>query len=322
MKIKKCVFFIGCLLLYIPVSAQVSDSLLPAKEKAFYRYIDTTNKELIVQHKEKELVFDKRGLFYFARYVPKDMWQITKSPFQKANLKLLSIAALSTGILLPVDQPAMDGVRKFSKNIHLSDKTSYGVALGAGKVKIIKYPKNINSALYQLGEGGTSMFLAGGLWIYGKLKNDYRAIQTAGDLVETFIIMGVSTQILKRISGRESPFVATQKGGTWRPFPSFNAYQQHTPRYDAFPSGHLATMMATVTVLTSNYPEKKWIKPVGYSIIGLTAWAMMNTEVHWISDYPLALALGYVSGKISTLRHSRAVHQKSVSLRIQQQSAF
>jgi hypothetical protein len=28
--------------------------------------------------------------------------------------------------------------------------------------------------------------------------------------------------------------------------------------------------------------------------LSLTAWGMMNTEVHWISDYPLALALGYV----------------------------
>jgi membrane-associated phospholipid phosphatase len=116
---------------------------------------------------------------------------------------------------------------------------------GWGKIRLLKYPKNVNTALYQIGEGGTSMYLAGGLWIYGKLTHDYRAVQTAGDLAETFIVMGVSTQILKRISGRESPFVATKPGGAWRPLPSFKEYQSHVPHYDAFPSGHLATMMAT-----------------------------------------------------------------------------
>ena len=117
--------------------------------------------------------------------------------------------------------------------------------------------------------------------------------------------MGVTTQILKRISGRESPFKATVPGGKWSPLPSFKNYQTRTSSYDAFPSGHLATMVATVTVLTNDYPEKRWIKPLGISLIGLTSWAMLNTEVHWISDYPLAIAIGYLSGKLTTLRHKR-----------------
>lgn len=147
------------------------------------------------------------------------------------------------------------------------------------------------------------MMLAGGLWIYGKIKKDRRAISTANDLAETFVTMGVTTQIIKRITGRESPFLATQSGGRWTPFPAFADYQRNTSAYDAFPSGHLSTMMATVTVLSYNYPEKKWIKPVGYTLIGLSAWAMMNTEVHWAGDYPLAIAVGYLSGKITTWRH-------------------
>lgn len=49
-------------------------------------------------------------------------------------------------------------------------------------------------------------------------------------------------------------------GGTWRFFPPFKSFQEHTPRYDAFPSGHLATVISTVTVFADNYPEKHWIK--------------------------------------------------------------
>lgn len=294
--------------------AQETDTVPAQPPRAFTKYFDTANKELVIQYRKKEMVFDSRGVFHFVPDLPDDMWQIARSPFQKSNLKCLALVAASTAVLLPLDQLWMDNVRQISRNIGLSDASGYGVAWGIGEAKIIKYPRNLNSALYQLGEGGTSMFLAGGLWVYGKIKKDYRAIQTAGDLAETFIIMGVTTQVLKRISGRESPFVATAKGGVWRPLPSFRKYQENTPRYDAFPSGHLATMMATVTVLSSNYPEKKWIKPVGYSVIGLTAWAMMNTEVHWISDYPLALALGYLSGKISSVRHIKKIVPKEVSL--------
>jgi membrane-associated phospholipid phosphatase len=241
----------------------------------------------------------------FITNVPADLLQIAKSPFKKNNLPGFAVVVASTALLIPFDQRILDGVKRSSDHIHLQPQTDYKILLQVGDTKILKLPKNINTALYQIGEGGTSMLVSGGLYIYGKISKDYRALQTASDLAETFITMGITTQVLKRISGRESPFVRTQPGGAWHPFPSFKEYQQNTPSYDAFPSGHLATMMATVTVLTTNYPEKKWIGILGYSLIGLSGWAMINTEVHWIADYPLALALGYISGKITCLRHKK-----------------
>ena len=124
--------------------------------------------------------------------------------------------------------------------------------------------------------------------------------------------MGVGTQVLKRIAGRQSPSEATSNGGTWHPFPSFQNYQNHTPYYDAFPSGHLATLMSTVTILAENYPEKKWIRPIGYTITGLVAYSMINNNVHWISDYPLAIALGYLCAK-QVVRNNRKVVHPSAS---------
>lgn len=115
--------------------------------------------------------------------------------------------------------------------------------------------------------------------------------------------MGISTQILKRLSGRQTPSRANFAGGRWSAFPSFNNFKNEIDNYDSFPSGHLSTMMATVTVLSKNYPEKKWIKPVGYSLIGLTGFAMMNNKVHWAGDYPLAIALGHVAGSVIVNRH-------------------
>lgn len=239
----------------------------------------------------------------FIKNIPKDIWQIARSPFRKENLVGLSIVVASSALLIWQDQSISNGTKQFAKNINLSPNTSYQVLVKAGDTKIIKIPKNLNTALYQLGEGGTSMMIAGGMFLYGKIKKDNRALQTASDLAETFISMGISTQLLKRSFGRESPFKASVSGGAWRPFPPFSAYQGNTPKYDAFPSGHLATMMATVTVLTEHYPEKKWIKPVGYSAMALCSFAMINTDVHWAGDYPLALAIGYVAGKITAARH-------------------
>ncbi len=241
----------------------------------------------------------KKKSFHFVTDVPGNIWQISKQPFKKNNLTGLIITAGATALLIPLDQDITDELKKFSYRIKLYPQTNYKVPLKLGDTKILKIPQNLNTAFYQLGEGGTSMLVAGGLFIYGKIKKDKQAINTAGDLTETFITMGVATQIIKRISGRESPFKATQPGGSWKPFPSLHNYQSNTSRYDAFPSGHLATMMATVTTLTLNYPKNKWIKPVGYTLMCVSSWAMINTEVHWISDYPLALALGYVAAKIT-----------------------
>ncbi|MEP6595266.1 MAG: phosphatase PAP2 family protein [Ginsengibacter sp.] len=241
--------------------------------------------------------------FGFIKYVPNDLWQITKSPFQKKNLLWFSSIVVSSSFLSWQDPALQNGVKHFAKVVHLSPTSSYKTAFGIGDTKIIKIPQSLSAGIYQLGEGGTSMLVAGGLFLYGKIKHDNRSLQTASDLTEAFITMGVATQLLKRSFGRQSPFAATVPGGKWRPFPAFTDYQRHTGNYDAFPSGHLATLMATFTVLCKNYPEKKWIKPLGGVILSLVGFVMVNSNVHWVGDYPLALGIGYLSGKITAERH-------------------
>ena len=256
-------------------------------------------------HKKDTLYFTKPKLFKTLGDIPSNMFGIVKTPFKGDNWIATVAMAQGTLVLVTQDQYFTNWVKKESTKIGLDPLTKYKDIVSIGGVRIIKVPTNLNSALYQLGEGGTSMVLAGGLWIYSKINDDWRAQQTAYDLGETFVSMGLTTQILKRISGRQSPFVASRPGGLWHPLPAFSDYQAHTPYYDAYPSGHLSTMMATVTVLKENYPEKKWIGPLGYSLISLTGWAMINTEVHWLSDYPLALAIGYLSGKLTTMKHRK-----------------
>lgn len=244
-------------------------------------------------------IYAKPHPLRFVTNVPGDLLQIAKAPFKRTYLRGLVITAVFTGITIPLDQQLLNGVHHIGGQIGLDPETKYKIPLKIGDTKILKIPQNLNTALYQLGEGGTTLLLAGGLFVYGKFTGHNREVMVASDLTETFITMGIATQVLKRISGRESPFVATKSGGRWRPLPAFKDFQNHTPTYDAFPSGHLATLMATVTTLHLSYPEKKWIKPVGYAIMCLSAFAMANTDVHWVGDYPLAIALGYVSAKVT-----------------------
>jgi membrane-associated phospholipid phosphatase len=248
----------------------------------------------------------RRKPFAFVTNVPSDLWQMAKAPFKKQNLPGLIVTAAATALIIPFDQQILDGTRDLLDRVNLQQEAQYIDAIKIGNTKLLKLPKNITGGFYMIGEGSISMAIAGGLYLYGKIEKDQRAVHTAADLTETFLTMGISTQILKRISGRQSPSFATAKGGKWQPFPSFKEYQTNTTNYDAYPSGHLATMMATVTTLALNYPANKWIKPVGYSLIGLTGLAMVNTKVHWVGDYPLALALGYISAKITYLRNHPA----------------
>ena len=247
---------------------------------------------------------------HFITNVPNNIFQIFKYPFGKTHYKNFLITIGVTAVLIPLDNVAAKSVKHIAEQFHLSPETEYKVPIKFGKTSILKTPQNLNSALYQLGEGGTSMVLAGGMYLYGKIKHDKTAEATASDLTETFFTMGITTQIIKRITGRESPSEESirNKGGELRPFTTLHNYQNNTSFYDAFPSGHLATMMATVTTMALNYPKKKWIKPVGYTLMSLTGFAMVNTDVHWLSDYPIALALGYVSAKITYKKNHPKVH--------------
>ena len=137
-------------------------------------------------------------------------------------------------------------------------------------------------------------------------------MQTGSQVAQAMASAGFLTQVIKHITGRVSPFrnytsQDTLKDGSiiyipedkWTPFPNQIEYHKHVSSYDAFPSGHMAVCMATVTVIAENYSDVKWIRPVGYTAMTLLGFQMMNNGVHWVSDHPLSIAMGYYLGKIA-----------------------
>lgn len=259
-------------------------------------------------------IFYKTRPFGFVSYVPRNLLDFCRMSTRKKNLPVVGGVILSTALLVAFDQPILDASQQFGRYINLDPERKFETVIsmspGGFYVPVLDVPQNLNSAFYFLGEGWPSVLIAGGFWGYGSVARDYRALQTSSQLAEMFLTLAITTQLIKRISGRESPFVATQPGGRWRPFPNPAYYQKHVPSHDAFPSGHLATAMATVTIISGNYPECRWVKPVGYGVMTIIGYSMLNNGVHWISDYPLALAIGYAYGKIAISHGRHVIYQK------------
>jgi hypothetical protein len=161
----------------------------------------------------------------------------------------------------------------------------------------------------KLGDGRGQFTTVGAFAAYGLLANDKRALRTASQTIQAILAAGTVVQILKHITGRESPFVSTAPGGVWRWFPNQVDYFNRVPYYDAYPSGHVESSLATVVVIAENYPEVTWIRPVGYTIVGLIGLGMAHTGIHWYSDYPLGIALGYAFGMIAA--HPEGLHVQS-----------
>jgi hypothetical protein len=172
----------------------------------------------------------------------------------------------------------------------------------------IEMPTDLSSSMYFIGDGWTHTSVLTSFLTYGLFTSDARALQTASQMAEGLISVTFMTQLLKHITGRESPFVSTESGGRWDLFPNQVEYHKNVPHYDAFPSGHLASAMMIVTVISENYKEYKFIKPVGYTLMSILAYQMLNNGVHWASDYPLAIAMGFSLGKLAVSRGRRVIN--------------
>ncbi|TBX70198.1 phosphatase PAP2 family protein [Flavobacterium silvisoli] len=242
-------------------------------------------------------IFSKPRTIDLIRYIPSDIYQFGVSLTRKENLKWDALAVGTTVAMIPYDQKILeDGIDLGDRLGGWDESPRYKRVLGLEFI-----PTSVSSAVYYIGNGNTTLFLSGFFYVKGLInRQDYRALNTSSELVEALLSVGVTTQAFKRITGRQSPVAALETnhdGGHWTPFPSFSAFGKHTPYYDAMPSGHMATFMATLVIISTNYPEYKWIKPVGYSLGGLLAFSMVSNKVHWASDYPIGILIGYMIGK-------------------------
>lgn len=215
-------------------------------------------------------------VFDWITNLPGDWWNWSKQAFTLRQLPLFGGLTAITALTIITDYESWQYFKKpYDKNETF---------------------RKVNNVTSYLGDGKIQFGIAAAYALYGFVFNDDRAIRTASQVAEVILASGGVVQLLKHLTGRESPFTATTPTGRWNFFPNQIEYLKHVPHYDAFPSGHIATALATLTVIAENYPEKPWIKYVGYPIVASIAVGLVSTSIHWWSDIPLGMVLGYSFG--------------------------
>ena len=239
-----------------------------------------------------------KGLTFLTSF-PRDIQEYGKLTFRKEKINEWLVISALTGIMIVYDEPLIVEAQKIGTKFNLTNEDNTTEFFSIFD-QPIRFPTDLGSSLYFIGDGILHLGIASSFYTYGKFTDDNRAMQTGSQVAQAMASAGFLTQVVKHITGRVSPF-RSDDGHTdkWTPFPNQIEYHKHVSTYDAFPSGHMAVCMATVTVIAENYSEIKWIRPMGYSAMTLLGFQMMNNGVHWVSDHPLSIAMGYYLGKIA-----------------------
>jgi hypothetical protein len=230
--------------------------------------------------------------------LPDTGWDFLKSSFSRDALPGWALVLGSTGVLYHYDPDILQGVQNDGRRWGLSQSEKTKTVLSIGSSPVLRLPSDAESAMYFLGDGWIDIVAAGAFFTTGALADAPRPYNTSLELVHGLLLTLVFDQTTKRMTGRESPSARTTERGAWRPFTNEKTYHSNTSKYDAMPSGHIMTSALAFTIIRSNYPEYDQIL-LPFECVYLTAlgFAMVNNEVHWASDYPLGIAMGYMIGK-------------------------
>ncbi|MEO6940708.1 MAG: phosphatase PAP2 family protein [Candidatus Kapaibacterium sp.] len=247
----------------------------PIQEEGLDSSFEKHHGGIITLHKDRSLT---PGVFDMITNLPGDWRDWWLNTFTVDHLPAMALMAAATAALIVTDNPTW-----------LPFKKAYETSTPV---------QRLSDAFVFMGDGKFQFGLAGAFGAYGLIAGDNRALRTCSQTAEVIVACGAVVQLLKHITGRESPIVTTSPTGVWRFFPNQVQYATHVPHYDAFPSGHIATATATLLVIANNYPEVKWIRPFGYVMLGGIATGLVCTSIHWWSDFPLGVALGYAFGTL------------------------
>ena len=157
--------------------------------------------------------------------VPGDLWNFAKAEYESPNLPVYLLLAGTTAGLILTDNRSYEPSHRF----YLRKQ----------------FNRHISDLFAEAGDGRTQFGIAACFAAFGFISDDHRALRTASEIVEAVLASGTVVQVIKHITGREDPVRASSPRGTWRFFPGQKEYLKDVPKYDAFPSGHLATSIAT-----------------------------------------------------------------------------
>ena len=251
--------------------------------------------------KEHNELYESPGYLDSFYYIPRNLKDSWHSAFNtKASTLWGWGAVISSSIIFYIyDEKIYKHAQILGRKLGIGNHDHTKTLVTINDVAIFRGPTDLGSWMYFIGDGWTQAITAFSFATYGTFKGDNKAKQTASQILNSLFSGSIPTQLMKRATGREDPFRTTEYRGKWKFF-SKN-YDNDVSAHDAVPSGHLMATTSTLTVIDTNYPEYRHIiRPLGATLITLLSFQMINIGVHWISDYPIGMAIGYITAKNAT----------------------
>jgi hypothetical protein len=128
---------------------------------------------------------------------------------------------------------------------------------------------------------------AASAYLLGLAADDNSFRVTGRMLIESVGYSGSLNYVCKFIIGRERPYFSDNQ---YR----FLAFRTN-PDYQSLPSGHTTFAFAISTVMAERI-DTWWSRVFFYSLAGMTAYARIHNNMHWLSDTFFGGLLGFSSG--------------------------
>jgi len=142
--------------------------------------------------------------------------------------------------------------------------------------------------------------VAGGFYLFGRKKNDYRARETGVLSAEALIDSVIVGSALKGITQRGRPSTGHERS-------------EFFEGGNSFPSGHSTQAWAVATVIANEYKHRRAVQIAAYSAATAVSIARFTGQKHYLSDVVAGSALGYAIGRyVYSAHHQDPAISKSV----------
>jgi membrane-associated phospholipid phosphatase len=169
--------------------------------------------------------------------------------------------------------------------------------------------------------GGSAAVVTGlGLWGGGLWARNETVAAVGLRGLEAITVSGVITKVLKAGFGRARP--RTDSLDAW----NVEFGRGWDNDHEAFPSGHSTAAFAFAAAVTSEVarraPEQRWIVGAStFALGGVTAYARMHANAHWLSDVTMGAAIGMASGWAVTRWHATRPDNRVDALLLRRRAA-
>jgi membrane-associated phospholipid phosphatase len=213
-----------------------------------------------------------------------NLWGNCVDAHTGTNLLYYGSAAAATGIMVatPWDKKAQ---LWFQKQNPIGDEIGYGMVVAGWFWHLVP---------------ASAMYLGG--WYVN--SHDVMGAGAAG--LQAITMASIVTVALKFASGRRQPLKdgvhdfygpsGHRRSDDPADFAPFNNNLGNESLRFAWPSGHTSSTVAFVSAMAAYYPDKLWIKLIGYPASLFMALSMVDYDAHWTSDVIAGALIGHAIG--------------------------